>query len=285
MSGSDAAGRGTLDENGQIDPARGILVTCVGKKRTGKSVMGLLFFSSYPGDRVVLDIAGDDGPTGPDVIELTGTVDELPSKWPEHLRRVDDNNRPLPMTLRYVPDPGSPTVTEDMDAVVGLAMTHGDCAILVHEMGRLARSNRVPPHTLRLLQHNRHQRVTGIFCAPRTKTMDPLVVGQADLLYVFTLPSQYDRKMVSENIGWPEADFDDAVHALRGHEHLRYDDNMPAPEREGDVDMRLVHCPPLPADVVADIERWARGERDRVPTPEEHAADRAAVDRERGVRG
>lgn len=281
---SHPEGQGTLDKNGEIDPARGVIITCVGKKRTGKSIMALLYFRSYPGDRIVIDVAGDDGPTGPEVIQLKGTVDELPTRWPEHLRRVDDANRPLPMTLRYVPDPGSPTVTEDMDACVGLAMSHGDCAVLVHEMGRLARSGRVPPHTLRLLQHNRHRRVTGIFAAPRTKTMDPLVVSQADLLYVFTLPSPYDRAMVAENIGWPPADFDAAVHALRGHEHLRYDDNWPAPEDENQEDLRLMHCEALPADVVAELKRWAEGNERPEPSLDDAGADRAHVDADRGVR-
>lgn len=282
MSGPDA-GAGTFDKDGQLDPAKGHLVTCVGKKRSGKSIMGLLFFRSYPGDRVVIDVAADDGPRGADVIDLHGTVEDLPARWPEHLRRVDEHNRPLPMTLRYVPDPGSPTVLEDMDAVVGMTLAHGDCCILVHEMQTLAPSGRVPAHTRRLLQHNRHHRVTGIFCAPRPITMDTLAVGQADLVYVFTLPSDDDRKRIAANIGWPAADFDAAVHALRGHEHLRYDDNWPAPEHENQEDLRLVHCPPLPADVVAELQRWAAGERDPGP-PVDPVDEHEHVMRTRGVR-
>lgn len=250
---------GSFNARGELDIADGRLILCVGKKRSGKSILGLLIFRSYPWDKVVIDVAGDDGPMGPGIVEITGTVDELPRKWPEHLRPQQGQ----PMTLRYVPDAGSPTVTEDMDAVVGLAMHHGresgHCCVLVHEMGRLARSNRTPPHTLRLLQHNRHNGATGIFCAPRVLTMDPLVGGQADVVYAFDLPQASDRKRLSEDIGWPAADLDEAIHDLARHEYLRYDSNEEKPEHESDDDWRLVHFPALPAEVADDVKRWTLG--------------------------
>lgn len=242
---------GTFDARGQIDVNRGILAVCVGKKRSGKSVMGLMLFRSYPRDRIVIDVAGDDGPTGPDVITLSGDVETLPRRWPEHLRQEQQR-----MTLRYVPDAGSPTFIEDMDAMVGLAMTHGDCCIIIHEMGRLARANRTPPHTLRLLSHNRHSRVTGIFCMPRPQTVDPLVLAQADLIYAFEVPNPADRKRIAETIGWHPADYDAAIEQLGPHEYLRFDANemKPAPDED---DPRLVHFPALPADVVNDVKKWA----------------------------
>ncbi len=246
---------GSFDKDGNLDISRSPIITGVGKKRSGKSVMGLLWFQHYPGDRVVIDVAGDDGPTPasePDVVELHGTVDDLPSSWPEMQRRDD-----RPMTLRYVPDMGSPTRLEDMDHVVGLAMAHGDCMILIHEVGRVAPANRTPPHMSRLLESNRHRNVSAVFLGPRPQGIDPLVLAQADLVYVFTLPNPNDRRRVAECIGWPPAEFDAAVHDLGEHEYLRYDDNMPAPA-EGEPDLRLVHFEPLPADVVAGVTRWAR---------------------------
>lgn len=246
---------GTFGQRGEIDASRGVIATYVGKKRSGKSVLALLLFKEYRGDRIVIDVAGDDGPVGPDVVTLSGTVDDLPRRWPEHLR---DERKP--MTLRYVPDAGSPTFLEDMDAVVGLSMTHGDCCILVHEMGRLAQANRTPAHTLRLLSHNRHQRVTAIFCMPRPQTVDPLVLAQSDLVYTFDVPNPADRRRIAETIGWNPKEFDDHVAELGPHEYLRFDANEDKPQDDDD-DKRLLHFVAIPKEIVDDVKRWAAGYR------------------------
>lgn len=239
---------GTLTARGEIDPSKGVLISCFGKKGSGKSKMGLLWFQSYPYDRVVIDVNGTDGPHK-DVIELQGTVDELPTKWPEHLREKDQR-----MTLRYHPDVGSATFLEDCDAVIGMAYRTGRVCVLIHEVGLIAPSGRTPPHMRRLLQSNRHRQITGIFCAPRPITVDVLVLAQSDLVYVFELPNPNDRRRVAENIGWPPADFDAAVHELGAHEYLRADTNEQPPE-PGKPDLRLVHFPALPAEVVRELDR------------------------------
>lgn len=245
---------GTFGPRGELDPSRGVIVFCTGKKGSGKSKMGLTIFRSYQGDRVVIDVAGDDGPWGKDVIELRGAVDELPAAWPEHLRK--DNQ---PMTLRYVPDAGSKTFIEDMDRITGMVMHHGDCALLVHEIGRAAPANRTPPHMASLLQHNRHRRVTAIFCGPRPQTIDPLVIGQADLVYVFETQVSADRRRIAETIGWNVDSFAAACDGLGPHEYLRFDANESKPV-DGDRDFRLVHFDALPEDVVRDTTRWATGQ-------------------------
>lgn len=245
-----------LNDRGELDPNYGRIVTCVGKKGSGKSVMGMLIFQSYPYDRIVIDVAGDDGPAEnkhAGIHSIDGTVDTLPTKFPEHLRRDQE-----PLTLRYVPDPGSSTYLEDMDAVVAMAMQHGRCALLVHEMADLAPSGRVPPHTRRLLRHNRHRKVTLIACSPRPLTMDPLVMAQSDLVYVFELKNPADRKRVAEVIGWDPAGLDADVHDLGAHEYLRYDATEEKPQ-DGQPDLRLVAFPALPPDVVAQVQRFRDG--------------------------
>ncbi|HWB34592.1 MAG TPA: hypothetical protein VHA75_01060 [Rugosimonospora sp.] len=245
----------TFEKDGSIDPSAGRIISCFGRKGSGKSVMALAHFRAYPYDRIVIDPSGDDGPVGEDVHELKGDVSALPARWPE-MHRVDEQ----PMTLRYVPDMGSSTALEDMDAVVGLAMHHGRCALLVHEVGLIAPAGRTPPNMRRLLNANRHRQVTAIFCGPRPQTIDPLVLAQSDLVYTFDLANPNDRKRIAEEIGWNPREFDAGVHELAWHEYLLFDRNedKPAP---GQVDLRLLHYPPLPREDVDDILRWARGQR------------------------
>lgn len=258
---------GSFDDAGQLDIGDGRLILCVGKKRSGKSIMGLLLFQSYPGDKVVIDVAKDDGPMGPDVVELRGTVDTLPTTWPEDQRKQDQDGRPLPMTLRYAPDAGSPTFAEDMDHVIGLAVAQGDreraagrigTCILVHEIGRVAPANRTQPHMSRVLNHNRHSRVSAIMCGPRPKTIDPLVVQQADVIYIFALESKADRQRLAENMDWPEPDLAADLAALRAHEYLRLDTNEEKPDPDStEPDLRLTSWPALPGDVVGEVRRRA----------------------------
>lgn len=262
---------GSFAPNGQLDVSSGLIIVCVGKKKSGKSVMGTLLARSYPGDLVVIDVAGDDGPIPPKqptlvdrvtqdpVHELTGTVDELPGAWPEHLRERPDQR----LILRYVPDPGSPTFLADMDAVVALAYAHGRCCLLIHETGVLCPVGKVGPHTRRVLMHNRHRQLTVINCMPRPKGIDPMVLGQADLVYVFDVPQKMDCERIGEIVGWPAEDVAEAVKDLGPHEYLRYDANEPKPPAGTDPedDPRLLHFPALPQPVVADIVAWNKGKR------------------------
>jgi len=159
---------GSFNARGELEVSDGLLILAAGKKRSGKSVLALVLFDSFPDDRVVIDVNGDDGPRQ-DVIELRGSVHELPRRWPEEQREHPGQR----MTLRYVPDVGSATFLEDVDAVVGLALAHGrerhhdggrGCALLIHEIGRVAPANRTRPHMLRALSQNRHYRTTVIMC-------------------------------------------------------------------------------------------------------------------------
>ncbi len=261
---------GSFAPNGQLDVSTGLVIACVGKKKSGKSVMALVLARSYPGDVVVIDVAGDDGPTPPHthaslldrvvddpVHELTGTVDELPGAWPEHLR--EGRRR---MILRYVPDPGSPTFLDDIDAVIALAYSHGKCCLLIHEGAIVAPTGQTRPHMRRVLIHNRHRQLTVILCMPRTKGIDTLILGQADLVYAFDLPQKLDRIRLGEIVGWPAEDVDEVIRDLGPHEYARYDANEPKPpDTDPDDDPRFVHFPALPKDVVDDVLRWSTGHR------------------------
>lgn len=247
---------GTVSAAGTIDPSAGVVIVCVGKKGSGKSVMGLRYCKAYPGDRLIIDVAGDDGPVGEDVWEMRGRADELPLRWPELPR---DGDRP--MTIRYVPDAGSPTFLADVDTALGIAIDRGECLVLVHEMGRVFPSGRPLPNAQRLLQHGRHNGATTLVaCGPRSQGIDRLLLQQADLIYVFELQGKDDRDTIADNIGWDKKAFDAAVGKLQRYEHLLFDANIPAPV-DGEADTRLRHLGALPAKEVEATLRWAAGWR------------------------
>lgn len=248
--------QGTIAADGSIDPSAGAVIVCVGKKGSGKSVMGLGYAKAYPGDRLIIDVAGDDGPVGDDVWELRGRADELPTKWPDWKRDGDK-----PMTLRYVPDAGSNTFLADVDTALGIGIDRGECLVLVHEMSRVFPSGRPLPNAQRLLQHGRHQGATTLVaCGPRSQGIDRLLLQQADLIYVFELQGKDDRDTIADNIGWDKRDFDAAVKRLGRYEHLLFDANVPAPLGD-ELDTRLRHMDALPAKEVDAIKRWAAGWR------------------------
>lgn len=243
---------GSFDRDGNPDWSMGIIAACFGKKRSGKSVMGLVLFDAYPYDRVVISANPGDGPQPDperDIFQIHGTVDTLPAAWPEELRR--DGRR---MTLVYRPDVGSPTALEDVDHVLGMVRRHGNCLLLVHEVALIAPSGKVPPNMRRLLVTNRHDGVSMILCGPRPITVDPLVLGQADLVYIFELQVQDDRDRIAGAVGWDKRDLYAELDELGPHEYLLFDANADKPG-PGEPDLRLIHCQALPRDVVERATR------------------------------
>ena len=244
---------GSFDNKGNPLWDSGLIVTCFGKKKSGKSVMGRVLFDSYPYDRIVISPNNDDGPfTDPrrDVFELRGGMNDIPTDWPEDWRR--DGRR---MTLRYKVDAGSPTALEDCDAVLAMAKRRGHVCILVHEVGLLAPVGKTPANMKRLLHAGRHDgAVSLIMCGPRAMNVDLLVLGQSDLVYVFELQVPADRKRISDAIGWDPTEFDEWVDDLKTHEYLRFDANEPKPHAN-EPDLRLLHFDALPPDVVKEASR------------------------------
>lgn len=261
---------GSFNDAGELEISDGRLIFLTGKKKSGKSVMAKVIFVSYPGDRVIIDIAGDDGPFGPDIVTLVGDAETLPDKWPEHLRQEKDG-KPLPMTLRYVPDAGSATFRDDIDAVIGMALAHSrkkkdrgemGVLILIHEVGVVTQANRTQPHMRRLLMHNRHNGLTALMCGPRPKDIDPLVLQQSDLVFAFELLNKKDRDRLAESVGWDAGEWSAAMNGLQRHEYLRFDANEEKPD-EGEQDLRVLHFPALPEDVAAAADRPLPAQGDR----------------------
>jgi hypothetical protein len=88
-------------------------------------------------------------------------------------------------------------------------------------------------------------------CGPRARDIDPLVLHQADWVYLFDLPHPYDRDAVAGTVGWKPAELAAALDELPPYGYLRWD--VAAHE--------LVEFPPLPAPHRSAAARAARAGR------------------------
>lgn len=222
----------------QPDAHKATHITVVGKKHVGKTELAWLLFESYPYDRVLIDPNGDMKVTE-DFVRLEPGA--IPTRWPAQEFEKQDERQ----SLYLVPDMGSPTFLDDMDRAVALAWTHRRTMVFADDCHMLVAAGQTPPHCRRVLAQGRHHDVSSIWASQRPKKLDPLVVSQADWLYVFKLPNPDDRKRVAEEIGYDQKTFDQGIHDLATHEYLRYDDG--ANDGEGD----LAHFPALPEHLLA----------------------------------
>jgi hypothetical protein len=213
------------------DPRKAQQIAIVGKKGEGKTELGYLLFDSYPGPKLAIDPNGD-LKMPEHTLELSAP---LPTRWPES--DFPDRDRPV---ARFVPDFGSPTYEEEIDEALGLAYSHRGVCTFVDECHAAFPAGRTRPHARRALRQGRHHDLTQINADLRPMLLDPLVLANADWVYVFKLKNPADRKRVAESIGWEPRDFDDAIAALGPHEYLRYDDAIDD----------LAHFPPLPDELL-----------------------------------
>lgn len=211
----------------RIDPRQSNYITILGRKGSGKSYLAARLWETWPYDRLAIDPTGD-ARVGDDVERLE---DPLPIRWPA----LPDKERRS--SLHYVPDVGSATYSDDLDRAVGLAFGRGRCLMWLDEVGELTRANRTPPNMRRFLHQGRHKRISALMCGPRPIDVDPLVISQADYVYLFHLPHPRDKERVAGCIGIKPDELAAAIDALGEHCYLRYD----ARTRD------LVEFPPLPA--------------------------------------
>ena len=211
-----------MHRGGAFDPDRGEFLFVSGRKGSGKSVLARRFFGAYPYDRLVIDPTGDVRASlvedGMPFVDLT---EPMPARFPKASdTSFMDREEQGPVTAVYVPDMGSKEAEDEMDRALGLALRNGRTCAWIDEIGTLTRNGKTPPNLRRALHHGRHSQLTLVMCGPRPKDIDPLCVSQADHVFTFDTPNPLDRKRLSENLGWPPAKFDQAVHNLGEHEYL-----------------------------------------------------------------
>jgi hypothetical protein len=229
-----------LMAQGRLDAHRPVQIAIVGRKGSGKTELAYRLFDTYPFDRVAIDPNGD-LKMPEDTVELEPPV---PARWPRELveeaRARTMSRAPKRQTLYFVPDFHESTYLDDMDRVLGMSYTHGRCCTFFDEAHEGMPAGRTPPHARRKLRQGRHRDNTDIYATPRPMTVDPLMISNADWVYVFDLPNPADRRRVAENIGWHPKDFDAAVGQLGEFEYLRYE------ARTKD----LAHLPALPREAI-----------------------------------
>lgn len=193
-----------------------LYIVVVGRKGTGKTVLAKMFWDSWEGDRVLVDMTGDVGRDFPD--PHTYDLDLVPPHvWPDHLQEPEDTR----LSLRYVPDVGDPDWRELLDQLLGLCYSHGDLLIWIDDAGLVLEVGKLGPNGKRILQFGRHQDINLLLTMPRTQTIEVLALSQADVIYSFDLPNVNDRKRLADNIGWDARDVDAANAELEDHGYLR----------------------------------------------------------------
>jgi hypothetical protein len=203
---ADVDGNGFPDElDAALNDGRPKILSAWGRKGSGKSVFNRRLYHSWVGDKLAIDVNGHAEP-GPDA-ERIGR-EALGKKWPAPAVALGESRRPRNLWFRA--DPGSATYVDDLDRAVGMALFPQDQPTMLWagECGELMPNGRTGPHMRRLLQQNRHHKVTAIFDGPRPMYVNPLVLAQSDFVAIYHLPNPNDRKRVAESIGYPAGRFD-----------------------------------------------------------------------------
>lgn len=204
---ADVDGNGFPDElDAALNDGRPKILSAWGRAGSGKSVFNRRLYQSYPGNKLVIDVNGNAEP-GEDAEKITRA--ELGTKFPTKKLELGERSQG-PRNLHFEADPGSDTYVDDLDRAVGMALFPKDepSMLWAGEVGEMMPNGRTGPHMRRLLQQNRHHRVTALFDGPRPMFVNPLVLSQSAFVAIFHLPNPNDRKRVAESIGYPAKRFD-----------------------------------------------------------------------------
>lgn len=231
----------------QIDPSKNQIILCCGRKNSGKSEWARQAFRSWPGvDRIVIDPTGDADPGAPRLPNQpanwrddlnTQLLTQLPAQLPPR-QRV--NGREVPGVYRWIVDPLSPTVKDDRDRAIRLALfPKGRRTLLwIDEATKVLPAGATGPYGNLLLEQSRHFHASALLCCPRPMNIDVLALAQADRVIMFDVPGSADRKRLSETLAWPHGELVSLLNQVRKYpfSYLMY----VASEHQ------MYMCPPLP---------------------------------------
>jgi hypothetical protein len=210
----------------------------VGRKGSGKSEAAKHIFRWWPGlDKLVLDINHD--------IDLGDDMDvqHLPSEPP--LELPERRKREVPEVYHWAPDPRRGSMRDDIDRAIGLCLFPKDRRVLkwTDEAGVAYKVHESGPNGTTVQNQNRHYKAPQLFCCPRPKNIETLVLSQSDRIFMWDVPSPGDRQRLADNMGVPPRDLDREL-ARREHEMPQFSYLM---FMAGPPDQRgLYLCPPMP---------------------------------------
>lgn len=245
-----------------FDPDEGAMISAFGPKKFGKSHLCEAYFRAYPYDRLVIDPSGDvdvshqftvDAPAWPFRVwtEAGKRRCVFEGRWPEPA----DNAYP---SIRYVVDQTDADWLLKVDTLVGyfsnlrheLGSDEGPYrpkCIWLDEVGEIAlEGSRCPPRVNAMLHHLRHMKVTSLNAGPRPVGVNTLVLSNADLVAMFSVPHELDRDRLAGSLGVPRSELSPLLDNLDRHEYVAFL-----------LDGRSVEInPPMPADLSEFDFHW-----------------------------
>ncbi len=202
----------------ELDPDKGGFVFACGAKGRGKSELCKSYFKAYPYYRVLIDANSDVDPndafTRPWAPQFELLEERTARNPPRYRCELPEPEGHWP-SLRYEVDFLNPDAAYLVDAIVGAVYElTGDNApewnggkapgcVWVDEVGEFAPAGQVTPWMRQGLHNGRHRRIALIMAGPRPKTLDVLILAQADVVCIFDTPHELDRARLSAELGIP----------------------------------------------------------------------------------
>jgi hypothetical protein len=223
----------------RFDARKGGFLASFGPKGTGKSELSYRLFASYPYDALLLDVTGDVDPQHKLTEPLPRPLLEAAGTLLDYLAQLDDGGASLedpaavaeltgrvhaawhddatnrPRRYRYVPNLLRKDWLTRLDAVLGLAYLHGRCCVFADEIGVIAPAGRTPPFMRAVLHMGRHRALSMLMPGPRPAGLDPLVLGQADVVTIHGQLHELDVRRLAEHLHLRDAELGRLLEGLQ----------------------------------------------------------------------
>ena len=241
-----------------LNPDAGVYVSSYGPKGSGKSELNKRLFRRYPYDGLLIDHAGDadehneiSEPLPAELLALTAELAPLgesedldPGALTAMQARIEEAWRQDERRwhkYRYVPNTLNDRWLERTDLIIGLAFVHGRTVELWDEANLQIPAGRTPRWTRHTLHVGRHRALSVLMPGPRPSDVDPLGLGQSDVVTVHGAMHELDVKRLARSFHMREDLLEAELGTLEQFEFLAYFRAL----RE------LAHYPPLPVDRTA----------------------------------